>query len=459
MKKNGTTTLFRSGWMILAVVLLVAVFLSLNWYYYWRTRNSLDEDFSFRLRALSSLVSLHLEREDVSFPDPLLGTRRESDEEAETEAGLRRICEQFSLSNILIIREDGVTLHTVRPDMYPPGDLYLHWNMDYEAIILALEGTASSTALYKAPDGMYLKAGYAPFPFDSAGAGSVVAVEASVDFLQGLSRLRGILTVATIVSSAGAILFIWFVLKATGSLIRARESLMRSETLSMMGRMAAGVAHEIRNPLFIIRSSAEKMKRHHPEDSSDIDTYILDEVDRLNDILHDYLLFARDEPAPKQKIDLVKTLNRSTRLVRDSLGEKKIQVTTAFDPDSAPFTGEEKRLQQAFLNILINAEQSIKSTGRIDVSFSTDGNRYTIRFEDNGFGIPEKDFGKVFEPFYTTKAAGSGLGLAIVKKVVEEHGGRIDIASAEATGTVVTVTLPIIPSTTGEGDELNTRSR
>lgn len=456
MKKIGTTALFKSGWMILAVVLLVAVFLSLNWYYYWRTRKSLNEDFSFRLRALASLVSLHLERKGATFPDPIERVGKPPDRRV---AELGSISEQFSLANILIVREDGVTLHTLRPDLYPPGDLYLHWNMDYPAIILALEGTPSSTDLYKAPDGTYLKAGYAPYPLDRTRAETVVAVEANVDFLQGLGDLRAILITATIVSAIGVVLFIWFVIKATGSLIRVRESLMQSETLASMGRMAAGIAHEIRNPLFIIRSSAEKIKNLHPESLGYIDTYILDEVDRLNGILRDYLLFARDEPAPKQKIDLVKTLYRSIRLVRDSLEEEIIRVETDFDVVEAPFAGEEKRLQQSFLNILLNARQSIESTGRIRVAFSSSGSHYTIRFEDSGAGIPNKDLDKVFEPFYTTKTAGSGLGLAIVKKVVEEHGGHIDITSTEGTGTSVTVTFPIVMETIGARNEQDTRSR
>ncbi|RKZ05724.1 histidine kinase, partial [bacterium] len=105
--------------------------------------------------------------------------------------------------------------------------------------------------------------------------------------------------------------------------------------------------------------------------------------------------------------------------------------------------GEEKRLQQAFLNILLNAEQAIKDNGRIVVSMDKRGEDYIIKITDNGKGISEKERERIFEPFFTTKPAGSGLGLSVVKSIVEEHGGKIDIASEPGSQTTVTIILPI----------------
>jgi signal transduction histidine kinase len=251
-----------------------------------------------------------------------------------------------------------------------------------------------------------------------------------------------VLYTATAISLAGIVLFTWFVVKATQSLVQARESLLHSESLATMGRMAAGIAHEIRNPLFIIQSSAERLRKLHPEYSDDIDTFIIEEIARLDGILRDYLLIARNEPAPKGPLDLVLTLQRSVRLMTESLEDTNIEIVTDIQLGEAPFHGEEKRLQQSFLNILLNALQALDSSGRIKVSVAKQGKNYRIIFEDNGPGIATKDIEKVFEPFYTTKPAGSGLGLAIVKKVVDDHGGRIDVKSAEGTGTSIIVTLP-----------------
>lgn len=452
MKRTNSAALFRSGWMIFAVVLLAAIFLSINWYYYNLTRNGLDEELGSRLRALAALVSAGIDPADLPLPGPA----GPGDSPPDTlVSGLLGISSDFSLSSIMVVREDGVILLSTRADLLPPGEPFPNWNMDYSAIIGALEGTPSSTQLYRAANGTYMKAGYAPAPPGEAPAPAFVAVEASADFLGGLQSLRRVLLAATAVSIAGIALFTWFILKATGSLIRARESLMRSETLASMGRMAAGIAHEIRNPLFIIRSSAEKLKDLHSEDSEEIESFILEEVDRLNATLTDYLLFARDEPTSRQRSDLNAILQRSVRLIGESAQREGIEISTRFELDEAPFHGEEKRLQQSFLNILLNAQQSMENGGRIDVSISSAGGEYMLVFRDTGPGIPEKELGRIFEPFYTTKSRGSGLGLAIVKRVVEEHGGRIDLESRPGAGTSVTVTLPGENAKTRKNDEQN----
>lgn len=435
--------------MTLAVVLLVAVFLAINWYYYRLTRERLNEDFTLRLVTLASLVSLELDAAPVADGKPDLLTPAIPDSFI---ARLRGLSTEFDLANILAVREDGITLLALHPDLFPPGEFYPHWDMDFPAIIAALEGAPTATSLYRAPDGTYMMAGYAPLPMHAASAGAVAAVEASADFLGGLEELRTVLIAATAISIIGIALFTWFVLKATGSLIRARESLMRSETLSSMGRMAAGIAHEIRNPLFIIRTSAEKLKETNPDQARDIDGFIIEEVDRLDAILIDYLLFARDEPMRRERMDLVTTLRRSVRLVRESIETAGIRLIERYAIPEAPFHGEEKKLQQAFLNILLNAEQSTSEGGNITVTITHRDDRFRIDFTDTGSGIPDKELEKIFEPFYTTKPTGSGLGLAVVKRIVEDHGGEAAIMSRTGTGTTVTVTLPANYKT-GEGNE------
>jgi signal transduction histidine kinase len=424
--------------MTLAVIVLLTAIISLNWYFYIRIRGDLNEEFGLRLQAVSALVASGIEDDDLGLLHP---DRQEFSQVRSMAAAMLAYSTEYSLSNISLIREDGVTLFSMKPDLYPPGELYLYWQMDYEGIIRALEGEAAATELYRAPDGNYLKAGYAPVPTDSGRTEVVVAVEASVDFLKGMRDLRVLLYTATAISLAGIVLFTWFVAKATHSLVQARESLLHSESLATMGRMAAGIAHEIRNPLFIIQSSAERLRKLHPEDTKDIDTFIIEEISRLDGILRDYLLIARNEPAPKGPLDLVMTLRRSVRLLAESLEET--DILTDIPIEDAPFFGEEKRLQQSFLNILLNSLQALGSTGTIKVSVAKQGKTYRIVFEDNGPGIAAKDIEKVFEPFYTTKPAGSGLGLAIVRKVIDDHSGTIEVESAEGSGTSIIVILPI----------------
>jgi len=425
--------------MTLAVIVLLAAIISLNWYFYIRIRDDLNEEFGLRLQAVSALVASGIEEEDLSLLHP---DQQEFLRARSVAALLLGYSEEYSLSNIALIREDGITLLSLKPDLYPPGELYLYWQMDYEGIISALDGRTAATELYRAPDGSYLKAGYAPVPTESGRTEVIVAVEASVDFLKGMRDLRAVLYTATAISLLGIALFTWFVVKATQSLVQARESLLHSESLATMGRMAAGIAHEIRNPLFIIQSSAERLRRLHPEDSKDINTFIIEEITRLDGILRDYLLIARNESAPQGPLDLVLTLRQSVQLMTESLEDTDIEIVTDLALEEAPFHGEEKRLQQSFLNILLNALQALDSSGTIKVSVAKHGNNYRIVFEDNGPGIAAKEIEKIFEPFYTTKPAGSGLGLAIVKKVIDDHNGTIEVKSAEGTGTSIIVTLP-----------------
>ncbi len=426
--------------MTLAIILLIAVFITADWYYYYRTKRSLDIEFGRRLEGLAELASAHLGPDTLSL---FRSSWAESERGDDLTARLEKLREENSLYNISIVGADGTIRFTLESGIYAVEEEYPYYGTDYAAIARALAGQAAATELYSAPDGTYLKAGYAPVPFNAAKASAFVAVEANPVFLEGLDKLKLILLAVTAASVLGIVLFAAFAFKATGSLIRARESLMHAETLATMGHMAAGIAHEIRNPLFIIRSSAEKLRDIYPERREEIESYLIEEVDRLNCILTDYLLFAKDEPTRKAPFDLLKTLTRSLKSVRESIEGGRIELIGDFETAEAPFFGEEKRLQQSFLNILLNARQAITGNGTMTVTFSVTGGRYMIRFADTGIGISKRDIGKIFEPFFTTKTNGSGLGLAITKKVVEDHRGAIEVKSKPGTGTEVVVTFPI----------------
>lgn len=449
-------TIMSNGWMTAAVVLLVAAFLALNWYYYSRIRISLDREFSLRLEAIATLAASAAAGEAgrAAGAGVLPAARADSLREK-----LSAMEDRFELSSVQILGEDGTVIVSTRPGIFPAGELYPLWNMDFEEILDALDGKPSATGTYRTPGGDYLKAGYAPVEGGSGPAAAVAAVEAGVDFLEGLADLRNILIAATSISIAGAVVFVWLIARATGSLVRARESLISAENLASMGRMAAGIAHEVRNPLFIIRSSAEKLKRSHPSSARDIDEFILDEVDRLDGILSDYLLFAREEKGRFQETDLAAVLRRSIRLVAESAGEDAPPIAERFGAVEAPALGEEKRLQQVFMNVLLNAIEACRDGGSIETFLEEEGGSWRIVFTDTGKGIPEGELSSVFEPFYTTRPAGSGLGLAVARSVVEEHSGSISIESTEGRGTSVEITLPRASGSRGEHNDQSPGSR
>jgi len=436
--------------MIAAIAVILALFVFADWYYYDKTRRSLDEEFGQRLAVLAELVSSSLPAEspEAGF-DPW---REPAPFDTALAAKLERLRVSHDISNILVIREDGTTLASLQSGLYPSGEAYPHWGMDFPAIMSALEGAPAATRLFEASRGVFLKAGYAPVPSGSETVRAVVAVEASPAFLDGLVKLRLILAVATGLSIVGILLFTVFVFRATGSLIEAREALMRAETLAAMGRMAAGLAHEIRNPLFIIRSGAEKLRDACPGQAPEIDSYVIEEVDRLNGTLTDYLLFARNEPGRVAPFDLAETLGKCVRNVKESIESPAVELVADLEISRAPVAGDEKRLQQAILNVILNARQAIADGGRVRVSLSASGHEYVVRVADTGPGIPEKDRSRIFEPFFTTKTHGSGLGLAIAKKTIEDHGGRIDVTSGAGAGTEVTIALPAHPGGRAAGN-------
>ncbi len=475
MKGVSAAAIFRSSWMIIAMAVILLLFLSVNWFYFMKIRTGLDREFSIRLESLASLVSSSVDPGrfsdlpgendgnggDDPLGDPLPGLPREMPGGGDSDtllALLEGYARDFELSNISILREDGVILMSIHPEFYRPGEIYPLWNMDYPAIIKALDGSPASTALVRGQDEGYFKAGYAPVPPGSAGAQAVAAVEADAGFLEGLSNLRAILLYATALSAAGLLLFVWLFLKATSSLLRARETLLQSEGLAAMGRMAAGIAHEIRNPLFIIRSSAGKLKDLHPESAGEIDEFIIEETDRLNGILTDYLLFARNEPGKRRTADLSAIIKRCAKLLGEGAPDGATPVAIDDGGAEAPLLCEEKKLQQVFLNVLLNARQA-GGSGEVAVKIERKHDRYKVSVSDRGKGVGARELARVFEPFYTTKTAGSGLGLAVARKIVEDHGGEISMESVEGEGTTVIITLPFRAGKAGESDEPDNNSR
>ncbi|MBN2183937.1 MAG: hypothetical protein JW746_01265 [Candidatus Krumholzibacteriota bacterium] len=446
MERDSATAIFRNAWMMVGTATIIGVFMLLNWYYYAQVRSGLDREFSTRLRALASMVSASVdstELAELSGQIDLLGI-------SEIPPDIFKIYSRdFSLSNITILREDGTIILSLHPSLFHPGEIYPLWNMDYPAIIRALEGYPSATGLIRSEEGDYFKAGYSPIPLGSGSTGMVAAVEANAVFLNSLDDLRRSLLVSTSISLAGLLFFVLFVVKASRSLIRTRESLFHSERLASMGRMAAGIAHEIRNPLFIIRSSAEKLRCTCPEIARELDEFIIEETDRLNGILTDYLTFARNETIAPVRCDLVTIIKRSIRLVDEgSSGRTPIKFTCTVE--EAPLICEEKKIQQVILNILINAKESGGEDLKIEVSLDISGTDYKICFTDYGAGIERKDISNVFEPFFTTKQTGSGLGLSIARRIIEDHSGSISIESRVGQKTTVTLMLPVPVSLAGE---------
>jgi signal transduction histidine kinase len=229
--------------------------------------------------------------------------------------------------------------------------------------------------------------------------------------------------------------------------LRLKGQLGRAERLSAMGEMAAGISHEIRNPLGIIRSSAELLKKKVAkiDPTSAIPDIIIEEATRLNGIITDFINFARPRSPKFSPCRVEDVLEKNLAFLAAPIAEKSYTIRKAFQDPLPEIMADAPMLHQSFLNLFINAMQAMPEGGAIGISLNADGGSVTIQIEDEGRGIPDDLLEKVWDPFFTTKDKGTGLGLGIVKNIIESHGGSIGIANRDPRGARVTVTLPVRP--------------
>ncbi len=223
------------------------------------------------------------------------------------------------------------------------------------------------------------------------------------------------------------------------------EELKRNERLAALGEMAAGVAHELRNPLSSIKGLALLLKSKFTDNSTDREAadILVREVERLNRSIGELLDYARPDRLEKATVSLNEIVGKALTLLRVDADAAGIQIVTEYCPPPDLVHADQDKLSQVFLNLLLNAIQAMKSGGTLQVVTVRDpGQQLLCRIQDSGCGIEADLLPKIFDPYVTTKSSGTGLGLAMSVKIIEEHGGRIDISSTPGQGTTVIVALP-----------------
>jgi two-component system sensor histidine kinase HydH len=247
-----------------------------------------------------------------------------------------------------------------------------------------------------------------------------------------------------IVSEQGNFVGNALILKDLTELRRLQQEVRRKEKLAAVGSLAAGVAHEIRNPLSSIKASAAYFGSRFEEgsDGQAMAGHMAQEVDRLNRVITQLLDLARPSEVKPRKADLPSLVDRSLGLIRQDAEDAGVAVRYEHEGPAA-VTVDPDRMIQALLNLHLNAVQAMDGGGELTVRTGPDPDgRPRIEVADTGPGIPEPDLSKVFDPYYTTKPSGTGLGLAIVQKVVEAHGGEVAVHSEPGRGTTVSLVLP-----------------
>ncbi len=237
-----------------------------------------------------------------------------------------------------------------------------------------------------------------------------------------------------------------------------REQLLHSEKLIVMGQLAAGVAHEINNPINGIINYIHLFLKRLEENRIDPESWKKDlkmverETMRIGRLVRNLLNFAKKTELELRKIQLDRLIDDTLPLLEDQFLLKNIQVNKKYEKPIPEIFGDYNQLQQVIINLTINAVQAVNKGGKIEISLNAEGQKgsecfVVLSITDNGVGIPEADLNKVFDPFYTTKTkdkGGIGLGLTIVKQIIDAHHGRITIKSKPGEGTTVSVRFPTV---------------
>ena len=230
------------------------------------------------------------------------------------------------------------------------------------------------------------------------------------------------------------------------------SQLNHAERLAALGQMVAGVSHEIRNPLGIIRSTAELLGRmpDSTEAQEKLSGVIIEESSRLDNIVTEFLDFARPQEPNFQECYLEEIINKNLQFLGPEFDKGNISVRDNINGRSFRLRADPQLLYRAFLNIFMNAIQAMENGGTITVAVTEKKNHYFVSIEDTGYGISQKNLTKIFNPFFSTKDKGSGLGISIVRNIIEGHNGSIWIESEvgetpgqDNKGTKVFIKLPM----------------
>jgi two-component system sensor histidine kinase HydH len=252
------------------------------------------------------------------------------------------------------------------------------------------------------------------------------------------------------------------------------ERMKERDRLAALGEMAAGLAHEIRNPLGAIKGAAQYLNPPgHPGDEGDFLRIIVEEVNRLNGVVTEFLDYARPLKSSLAPADVNDILSRTLRLLESQGLPAGVSVALRLDDQLPPALGDAEQLKQVFINLALNALQAMPNGGALNITTSvltaSSGWRFAavgpsgrpseagtveIRFRDTGEGISEEALERIFIPFYTTKEKGTGLGLAICQRIVKAHNGTLTVESRAGEGTEFVVRLPAT-GPTGAGDAVS----
>lgn len=434
----------RTVAIILFTILIIFLVNLAWWMFYKNTAQSFEFQLSHRLAALATLGATGLSLETTTaLHDGYLSAYDITLE------WLEKVRRADSLSEVFIIDSDYHYLATTLPESDSIYYLSALNGRQIDSIFLigwsGNEETSDRQVIVS--DGYYvgdiiLKSAFAPL-YDSLGIViAVLGVEADVDYSEALFGLRRNLYFSTIISICGGLIFGFFFFMIQRRINSAERSLFLSQAQANLGRMVAVVSHEIKNPLMIIRASAERLQKKGDREAG----FIVEETDRLNNIVTGYLDFAGGKRKMNlQKVNAEKIIRSVVDQFSPQLARDKIILKFDSEINSPDIKADEVALRQVLINLILNGAEAVRAVdnGTIDIGCNNESGQLVIQITDNGDGIDKKKKKMIFEPFFTTRTTGSGLGLFHSRRLVREMGGDIDVISKTGGPTIFSVRLPL----------------
>jgi signal transduction histidine kinase len=428
----------RRKWTVATVMIVTFLFLLFynfgSYLFLKRIGRQLENSLDQRLQATAALTAELIERSMSSFAD--------EDDADLLRSSLNRIRLENDLEAAYLIAPDGKILLDARRELERSiGRPYLI--EDSTAIRQAFAGAVRVSHLHIVA-GNPFKSVYAPVS-DIYGYAAVLALEANAGFLSTMGQFYRALYIGVVISLLLLIALAFFLILAMLQFVRTENRLYQSERLASLGQMAAMVAHEIRNPLAIIKSTVDVLreKKLRSEQSDEFFGYINDEILRLNKIVSNFLAFSREPRLEKSRCDLVALLEG----IAASFSRQGADLSWRCDQEHLYLHCDPGQIEQMVLNLLINAREAMKPGKKNEIILRLGEERsrgkilVVIEVEDRGVGMLGGGR-EIFEPFYTTKTSGTGLGLAVCRRIAEAHDGEIAVVAPAEGGTLMRITLP-----------------
>jgi len=430
---------------LLFAAVAVAAIAALSWVSYRSVSAGLADEFARRLESVAATGASQVSATDVA-------DSRTFGEEGTGFIAVQVLVEQLHATPGTV---EASLFDSTRAVIYDTRGAAL-WQqptpldtLAHEAVVRALGGHATVSEFFR-QHGRLRRAGLAPVRAHDGHVVAALAVEAEPGYLGLLGDFRRTLLLTTLVLALVLVVFVLVRMRLARREAELERQLSRAENLAAMGRLTATLAHEIKNPLAIIRGSAQRLGKLEPE-AERMAQYVVEETDRLSATVSRYLQFAHAGDASGNG-DALASLDRTLALLDGELRARAVALTLtglavsrssgSGESTTMPVSLDNESLKQVYLNLILNALEAFDGGGRLTVGAAERRGRFDVTIEDDGPGIPEETLKQLGNPFFTTKAQGSGLGLFLARRLVQSAGGELLIESERGRGTRCTVRLP-----------------